>query len=78
MRVNAETDNIYPNYYIPPYNGNRKFRLIQGYLPKTNILYANHYELEIIRLLFLFAPENEQVNEMVDNTLQRLSNDTLS
>lgn len=72
MRVNAETDNMYPNYYIPPYNGNKKLRLIQGYLPKTNILYANHYELEIIRLLSMFAPENETVNEMVKNTLQRL------
>lgn len=72
MRVNPDTDNIYPNYYIPPYNGNKKLRLVQGYLPKTNILYANHYELEIIRLLFLFAPENEKVNEMVENTIQRL------
>ncbi|MBD5103884.1 MAG: hypothetical protein HDT47_03360 [Ruminococcaceae bacterium] len=74
MRVNPETDNIYPNYYIPPYNGNKKLRLIQGYLPKTNILYANHYELEIIRLLFMFAPENEKVNELVGNTLYRLKN----
>lgn len=72
MRVNVETDNIYPNYYIPPYDGSKKFRLIQGYLPKTNILYANHYELEIIRLLYIFVPENETVNEMVKNTLQRL------
>lgn len=74
MRVNPETDNIYPDYYIPPYNGNKKLRLIQGYLPKTNILYANHYELEIIRLLFMFAPENEKVNELVENTLRRLKN----
>lgn len=74
MRVAPETDAIYPNYFIPPYNGNKKLRLIQGYLPKTNILYANHYELEIIRLLFMFAPENEKVNEMVENTLQRLKN----
>lgn len=74
MRVNPERDNIYPDYYIPPYNGNKKLRLIQGYLPKTNILYANHYELEIIRLLFMFAPENEKVNELVGNTLQRLKN----
>ena len=59
MRVNAETDNIYPNFYIPPYNGGKKLRLIQGYLPKTNILYANHCELEIIRLLYMFVPENE-------------------
>ena len=24
MKVNAETDNIYPNYYIPPHNGNKR------------------------------------------------------
>lgn len=42
MRVNAETDSMYPDYYIPPCNGNRKLRLVQGYLPKTNILYANN------------------------------------
>lgn len=72
MRVSAETDVIYPNYYIPPYNGNKKLRLIQGYLPKTNIVYASHYELEIIRLLFMFAPENKKVKEMVANTLVRL------
>jgi len=72
MKVNPETDNLYPNYYIPPYNDNKKRRLIQGYLPKTNLLYANHYELEIIRLLYLFAPDNDKVKEMVNNTLQRL------
>lgn len=74
MRVNPDTDDMYPSYYIPPYNRNKKLRLIQGYLPKTNILYANHYELEIIRLLFLFAPENEKISEMVKNTLHRLKN----
>lgn len=74
MRVNPETDSMYPNYYIPPYYGNKKLRLIQGYLPKTNILYANHYELEIIRLLFLFASGKEKVNELVEKTLQRLQN----
>lgn len=72
MRVNAETDNIYPNYYIPPYDGSKKLRLIQGYLPKTNILYANHYELEILRLLYILVPENKTVDEMVKSTLQRL------
>lgn len=72
MKVNYETDSIYPNYYIPPYNKNKKLRLIQGYLPKTNILYANHYELEILRLLYLFAPENQKVIEMVKDTLRRL------
>lgn len=72
MRVNVETDSIYPNYYIPPYNGSKKLRLVQGYLPKTNILYANHYELEIIRLLYMLIPKNQTVDEMVKNTLQRL------
>lgn len=72
MGVNPETDHIYPNYYIPPYNGNKKLRLIQGDLPKTNILYANHYELEILRFLNRTIPGNETVNEMTDHTLQRL------
>ena len=72
MRVNAETDRMYPDFFIPPWNGGRKLRLIQGYLPKTNILYANHYELEIIRLLWLFAPEEEVVQKMAEETLERL------
>lgn len=74
MRINPETDNMYPNYYIPPYNGNKKLRLIQGFLPKTNILYANYYELEIIRLMYIFAPENAKVGEITENTLHRLKN----
>lgn len=72
MKVSPETDNLYPNYYIPLYNDNKKRRLVQGYLPKTNLLYANHYELEIIRLLYLFSPDNDKVKEMVNNTLKRL------
>lgn len=71
-RMKTDNDSLYPNYYLPPYNGGRKLRLVQGYLPKTNILYANHYELEILRLLHRFAPENESVGEMVRGTLQRL------
>lgn len=72
MRVNSETEYMYPDYYIPPYNGNKKLRLVQGYLPKTNILYANHYELEILRLLRMLAPKDAKINEMVEDTLQRL------
>ena len=74
MRVNPYTDNIYPNYFIPPYNENKKLRLADGSLPKTHILYANYFELEILRILFQFAPENEMVQEMISNTLQRLKN----
>lgn len=65
MRVSPDTDSIYPDYYIPPHNGNKKIRLIQGYLPKTHI-YANHYELEILMLLFLLTPENDTINEMIE------------
>lgn len=71
MRVNLNEDCIYPNYYIPPYNSGKKLRLVQGYLPKTNILYANHYEAEILRLLVKFAPDNETVKDMVYHTLAR-------
>ena len=74
MRVNPYTDKIYPNYYIPPYNENKKLPMINGKLPKTHILYANHCELEILRILFLFASENEQVKDMIDKTLTRLKN----
>lgn len=74
MRAGCDADVLYPSYYIPPYNGGKKLRLIQGYLPKTNLLYANHYELEILRLLCFFAPENEIVNDMVESTLHRLKN----
>lgn len=72
MGVNGETDKMYPGFYIPPYNANKKLRLVQGYLPKTNILYANHYELEILRLLYMFASENGTICDMVQTTLQRL------
>ena len=74
MRVNPYADKIYPNYYIPPYNENKKLPMVSGKMPKTHILYANHYELEILRLLFLFAPEKEEVKQMIANTLIRLKN----
>lgn len=44
---------------------------MQGYLPKTNLLYANHYEAEIIRLLVRFAPENAAVKDLAAHTLER-------
>ena len=71
MRVNPIADCVYPNYYLPPHNEGKKLRLVQGYLPKTNILYANHYEAEILRLLVKFAPDNETVKDMVYHTLER-------
>lgn len=72
MRAHGEASFLYPDYYIPPYDGAGKYRLVQGYLPKTNLLYANHYELEVLRLLSKFAPERETVAEMIESTLERL------
>ncbi len=74
LRVNPDSLDLYPHYYIPPYHENKKLRLAQGYLPKTHLLYANYYELEILRLLFLFNPENGDMQNMITHTLHRLKN----
>lgn len=71
MRVNPREDHIYPDYYIPSYRRGKKLRLVQGFLPKTNILYANHYEAEILRLLVKYAPDHDMVKDMADHTLKR-------
>lgn len=63
-----------PYFYLPPHDIGKKLRLIQGYLPKTNILYNNHYELEILRLLAMYAPSEPMVEVMVKATLERLQN----
>ena len=71
MRVHPEEDCLYPDYYVPFYDKGKKLRLVQGYLPKTNLLYANHYEAEIVRLLVRFAPEDAAVKDMAAHTLER-------
>ncbi len=63
---------MYPLFYIPPYNDGKKYKTIFNQMPKTQILSANMYELEILRLLYILAPENEQVKSMVLLTLERL------
>lgn len=72
MRVNPSTDNTYPKFYIPPYNNNKKLRMSHGKMPKTHILYANHFELEVLKQLFMFAPEHPEVQKMIGSTLERL------
>ena len=66
------TGHMYPIYFIPPYNDNKKYQTIIPISPKTHILSANSYELEIIRLLYLFAPNNPDIKDMVRKTLARL------
>lgn len=68
---------MYPEFYIPPYNNGRKYRTILGQMPKTQILSANMYELEILRLLKIFAPDvpdAPEIDDMVCKTLVRLKN----
>lgn len=65
-------DPMYPFFYVPPYNHGKKLKTTLGQTPKTQIFSANMYELEILRLLKLLAQENEKVNWMVAQTLERL------
>jgi hypothetical protein len=67
-----EADKTYPLYFPPPYNNNKKFQTVIPMSPKTHILSDNAYELEILRLLCLFAPENPAVKDMVEGTFERL------
>ena len=72
LEKSDDTRQMYPMYYIPPYNNGKKFQTVIPMSPKTHILSANSYELEIIRLLCLFAPDNPDVKAMVAETLARL------
>lgn len=63
---------MYPDFFIPPYNDGKKYKTILGQTPKTHILSANLYELEILRLLNLFAPDDCDVRAMTESTLERL------
>jgi hypothetical protein len=69
----GDVTGTYPSYYIPPYNGGKKLQTIIPMSPKTHIFSANSYELEIIRLLCLFAPDDPAVKDMTAKTLKRLS-----
>lgn len=74
---------MYPIFFIPPYNNGEKYRTILGQTPKTHILSANMYELEILRLLRLFTFEDEEehitdhwaleeIEGMTEVTIERL------
>jgi len=72
VRASGDGRMMYPRFFIPPYNGGKKIRMITGQLPKTQILSANHYELEILRILARWDGDNPQVQFMVNETLKRL------
>jgi len=67
-----EGGHMYPLFFIPPYNENKKYQTVIPISPKTHILSSNAYELEIIRLICLFAPNNPIVQEITRETLERL------
>ena len=72
VRASADDTTMFPLFYVPPYHDGRKCRLLCGSLPTTHLLSANHYELEILRLLALWAPKELRVTDMVKRTLDRL------
>lgn len=72
VRAEGRQRLMYPGCYVPPYAGGKKMRLLTGQLPKTQLLSANHYELEILRLLVRLCPDAPAVREMVKATLDRL------
>jgi hypothetical protein len=61
-----------PLFFRPPHNNGAKLKTIFGQTPKTHILNNTMYELEILRLLCIFAPENTLVNYMRLQTVDRL------
>ena len=63
---------MYPSFYIPPDRNEKKYQTVVPMSPKTEILSQNAYELEIIRLLHLFAGQHDEVRYMVNETLKRL------
>ena len=71
MKADGST---YPGYYLPPYNDNKKYQTAIPMSPKTHILSMNAYEMDILRLLHLFASENPIVKDMVGGTFKRLKN----
>lgn len=68
----SEGGRLYPELFLPPYNGGKKLKTIFNQTPKTQIFSANMYELEVIRLLCLLAPEEGEVPALRDSVLDRL------
>lgn len=73
-KENGDTREMYPLFYIPPYNAGKKLVTLSTITPKTHILSANAYELEILGLLAVFARGNQQINYMLERTKSRLKN----
>jgi hypothetical protein len=64
---------MYPEFFIPNYDDGKKLKTLYNQTPKTRIFSANNYELGILRLLIMFAPDNVDVQNMKQRTLERLT-----
>lgn len=72
LAENGDLRQMYPLFYIPPYNDGKKYKTVISVTPQTHILSANAYELEILRIIAIVEPKNEQVYKMIRRTLERL------
>lgn len=72
QNINSNGRCMYPIFYIPPYKNHMKLKTVINQTPKTKIFSDNMYELEILRLLYILIPDNEQVEYMIGETLERL------
>lgn len=61
---------LWPQLFLLPEG--RRLKTVLGQATKTGLLSANMYELELLRLLVLLAPELPEVEEMRRFTLERL------
>lgn len=72
LAENGDLREMYPLFFITPYDEGRKYVTLSTITPKTHILSANAYELEILRLLAIFARDNGKVKQMLERTKKRL------
>jgi len=72
QKQSTDTRVMYPLFFMPPYNEGKKLQTVIPMSPGTQILSANSYELEILRLLCLFAPGESEIQDMTARTLARL------
>lgn len=72
VRAPEDGRQMYPLFYIPPYNDGKKLHTLNGILPKTHIYAANSYELEILKILKEFCKNNSIVENMLNKTKERL------
>jgi len=76
---NQETDGkmrvakyAYPKFFIPPRNNGKALPTLIPMSSKTFQVGDNAYEFEILRLLKMFSPQNENISHMLEVTSERL------